>query len=91
MGRKCADDERRRHHKPSFFVRIFFRRNTTIQGEIQWMEGRQTQHFRSALELLSLIQEAVDRSEDSDLHQTFRSWEESSPERCTGAQQDSGS
>ncbi len=60
--------------KPSFFVRILFRQNTSWQGEIQWMEGQKTRRFRSALELLSLIEEALELSESLEACYEFRHW-----------------
>lgn len=60
--------------KPSFFVRILFRQNTSWQGEIQWMEGQRTRRFRSALELLSLIEEALELSESPEACYEFRHW-----------------
>jgi len=41
-----------------FFVRIQYRRNTSWQGTIQWMDGKQQMIFRSALELGNLINDA---------------------------------
>ncbi|MBU3191196.1 hypothetical protein K9O30_18330 [Clostridium bowmanii] len=43
----------------SFLVRIKYRQNTSWQGMIQWLDGKQTRHFRSCLELIMLIKEAL--------------------------------
>lgn len=43
----------------SFAVYVMFRRNATWQGTVTWMEGNQSRHFRSVLELVSLISSAV--------------------------------
>lgn len=47
---------------PTFFVRIHYRQNSTWQGSIQWLEGRSTRYFRSALEMIMLMQEAIAKS-----------------------------
>lgn len=46
----------------TFVVRILFRRNATWQGTVSWKEKRCQVNFRSFLELLLLMQEAVGRS-----------------------------
>ncbi|MGH4140366.1 hypothetical protein [Clostridium sp.] len=43
----------------AFLVRIKYRQNTSWQGTIQWLDGKQTRHFRSCLELVMLIEEAL--------------------------------
>ncbi len=41
-----------------FFIRIQYRRNSSWQGTIQWLNGRETCIFRSVLELGNLINNA---------------------------------
>jgi len=43
----------------TFAVRVLFRQNATWQGSVTWLEGRQEQSFRSALELIFLINSAL--------------------------------
>lgn len=43
----------------TFAVRILFRQNASWQGSVTWMEGRQEQSFRSVLELILLIDNAL--------------------------------
>lgn len=43
----------------TFVVRILFRQHTSWQGVVTWSEGRQEKNFRSALELLVLIDSAL--------------------------------
>ena len=50
-------------HKASFIVRVTSRQNATWQGSISWTERGVTKHFRSALELIKLIDSAVDEEE----------------------------
>ena len=54
------DAERSSIEAPTaFLVKIKYRQNTSWQGTIQWLEGKQTRHFRSCLELVMLIEEAL--------------------------------
>ena len=43
----------------TFSIRILFRQNASWQGSITWLEGRQEQSFRSVLELILLIDNAL--------------------------------
>ena len=43
----------------TFAIRILFRQNASWQGRITWLEGKQEQVFRSALELILLIDNAL--------------------------------
>jgi Holliday junction resolvase-like predicted endonuclease len=44
--------------KATFVVHIQFRQSATWQGSITWVEKDRTQNFRSALEMLKLMDEA---------------------------------
>lgn len=46
--------------KGTFIVKILNTQNSTWQGTVTWVEQRRTQNFRSALELLKLIDGAVE-------------------------------
>ena len=46
----------------TFSLRIMFRQNSSWQGSLAWMEGKLEESFRSALELLMLIDSALDRA-----------------------------
>jgi hypothetical protein len=61
--------------KAEFFVRVLFRRNASWQGEIQWLEGEKTKSFRSVLELISLMQEAMEATGSPEADYTVRSWD----------------
>lgn len=50
----------------SFVVRVQHRQNGSWQGRITWMEKDQTLCFRSAWELLKLIESAVETIKDSE-------------------------
>ena len=43
----------------TFALRILFRQNASWQGSVTWLEGRQEQSFRSVLELILLLDSAM--------------------------------
>lgn len=45
--------------KGTFIIRVLYRQNATWQGNIQWIEGKKSQNFRSELELIKLIDDAI--------------------------------
>lgn len=47
----------------TFSLRILFRQNASWQGSVSWLEGKQEESFRSALELLLLMDSAICASE----------------------------
>lgn len=56
----------------NFLIRIRFRQNASWQGTIHWLDGKESKNFRSMLEIVTLIQEALDRQEKGS--QNLRSW-----------------
>ena len=46
----------------TFAVQILFRRNASWQGNIIWLDKKQTQNFRSVLELIVLINSALEET-----------------------------
>lgn len=54
----------RRGKRATFRLRILFRRNTSWQGLVTWVEGRQEESFRSALELVMLLDSALCAQEE---------------------------
>lgn len=52
-------EEPRRGSLATFRLRILFRQNTSWQGVLTWVEGRQEQSFRSFLELATLLDSAL--------------------------------
>lgn len=46
--------------KGTFIVKIYNRKNATWQGSVTWTERQKEQYFRSALELLKMIESALD-------------------------------
>ena len=48
----------------TFILKILNRQNSTWQGSVTWVEEEKTQNFRSALELLKLIDGALDEKQE---------------------------
>ena len=53
----------KRRHKGTFIVKLDDCKHGTWQGKVVWAEENVTEYFRSALELIKLIDEAVNASE----------------------------
>ena len=51
--------------KGTFEIAIKFTQNSTWQGQIHWVEKNKKQNFRSALEMLKLMDEALKESEEN--------------------------
>ncbi|MBS3943071.1 MAG: hypothetical protein KGZ32_02340 [Dethiobacter sp.] len=65
-----------RHAKgQSFLIQIKFRQDSCWQGTIQWLEGKKTCSFRSLLEMLLLIDEALEKTAAPGEKRDSRSWE----------------
>lgn len=43
----------------TFAIRVLFRQNTSWQGAVAWLEGRREERFRSVLELILLMDNAL--------------------------------
>ena len=43
----------------TFSMRILFRQNASWQGSLNWVEGQQEEYFRSVLELMVLLDNAL--------------------------------
>lgn len=50
--------------KKTFIVDILDCQNDTWQGSLSWVQGNQKKNFRSALELIKLIDSAVEDNEN---------------------------
>ena len=51
-------------NKGTFEISVKFMQNSSWQGEIHWVEKSKKQNFRSALEMLKLMDEALAESAD---------------------------
>ena len=49
----------------TFSIRILFRQNASWQGAVNWIEGNQEVYFRSVLELIVLMDDALGYSKDA--------------------------
>ena len=47
--------EQMMEERKAFVVQILSRENATWQGTVTWLDGKQTRPFRSALELIRLM------------------------------------
>lgn len=67
-------------NESNFYIRILFRQNVTYQGTIEWISGSKDQnkkrYFRSLLEMISLINEAVEMNDGKNTDYKIRKWEE---------------
>ena len=59
-----ADMEKRRGEQDTFIVRIQYRQNATWQGHVTWVDENKTVPFRSALELIKLIDSTQNEQTD---------------------------
>ena len=51
--------------KNTFVINVLFRQNASWQGTIQWVNQNKTQHFRSTLELIKLMDSALESEEEA--------------------------
>ena len=49
--------------RETFVVHIIDQENATWQGQVTWLEKKETRSFRSLLELIRLMDGAVDKEE----------------------------
>ena len=61
------DDREHSSNKGTFEVSVKFMQNATWQGQIHWIEKNQKQNFRSVLEMLKLMDEALTGSAEEEL------------------------
>ncbi|HNX99543.1 MAG TPA: hypothetical protein PKN39_02075 [Oscillospiraceae bacterium] len=55
-----TDDDNQRGRAATFALRVLFRQNASWQGSVSWMEGNREESFRSVLELLFLMNSALE-------------------------------
>ena len=82
-GKRSENEMRQRDKKaptpsggPTFFIRIHYRQNASWQGSIQWLEGNSTKFFRSHLEMIMLMQEAMEKTGSVEAECEFQSWDD---------------
>lgn len=80
------DDEFFLETATSFSVKIEYRQNTSWQGTIKWLNGKQTRHFRSCLEMMMLIEDALTSDKGESERIEFHSWDENDDVKILGKQ-----
>ena len=66
--------------RETFVIQVLNQQNATWQGLITWTEGRQTQPFRSTLELIKLMDSALTEENGES---SFIDWKEKKQTRDT--------
>jgi hypothetical protein len=61
---EAPEDGPLRGREATFSLRVLFRQNASWQGSVTWMESQKEQLFRSVLELLMLIRDALPQEEN---------------------------
>ncbi|MDL2237759.1 hypothetical protein LJC56_08030 [Christensenellaceae bacterium OttesenSCG-928-K19] len=49
---------------PTFVIKVQYRQNASWQGMIQWLKGEKETQFKSALELIKLMDSVIARDDD---------------------------
>jgi len=70
--------------KPEFMIRIILRHNATWQGELNWLNADRRIHFRSMMEMIALMEEAMEISGEPKAEYKFRSWQDETDNVSTG-------
>lgn len=65
---------KKEYGKATFTIQIQFQQHSTWQGTITWAEGGKSQKFRSELEMIKLMMEAVPCSQDDETQNDLNSW-----------------
>lgn len=68
-----TDFKRQNEKKTATFVlHIRFRKNKSWQGSIEWLEKKQTLYFRSALELIKIIDSTNEQGYQVEVLDTYK-------------------
>ena len=59
--------------KATFIVQVQFKQNATWQGTITWTEKKKEQRFRSTLEMIKLMNDAV--AETGQIQEPMAAWQ----------------
>lgn len=60
--------------KPDFLIRMHLSQNASWQGEVRWLNTDQLVYFRSLLELIALMQSAIEISGLPETEYSLRCW-----------------
>jgi len=61
-----SDEKKQGNRKETFLLQIKFQENSSWQGTMTWIEKKKDQRFRSTLEMIKLIDNALESSSDKD-------------------------
>ena len=76
MSSSNHNNQSQQHKDLVFFVRVQYRCNSSWQGTVQWLDGKQQVIFRSALELGNLINDAKhSKSSGSQNKNKMKKWD----------------
>ncbi|WP_042435653.1 hypothetical protein [Faecalispora jeddahensis] len=53
-----------KEEKATFVINVLYRNDSTWQGNLHWLEGDKESAFRSEIELLSLMDSAMDLTKE---------------------------
>lgn len=67
---ECKEFETKFGEKATFIIKVQFRQNASWQGTITWAEKNKVQNFRSALEMIKLMDDAVENEDKEDIQPT---------------------
>ena len=62
----ASNDECQTGKAATFLIRILFRQNASWQGSILWLEGKREESFRSVLELIFLMNDALNAQKSAE-------------------------
>lgn len=60
---ELSEEDSRRGDHSTFELKVIFRRNSSWQGILLWLETQQKEHFRSVLEMVILMDSALRRQQ----------------------------
>lgn len=61
-----TDMSERQKKTETFIIKVLDQQNATWQGSVTWVDEQQEQYFRSALELLKLIDGALGKNNEDE-------------------------
>ena len=64
MKENIFNETIQRGDKPTFIIKVQYRQNTSWQGTIKWVENDVEKTFRSTLELIRLMDSAIEKDEE---------------------------
>jgi len=74
-GERSMKEQLQSGRKATFVVEVQFQQNNTLQGTIRWLEEKRSQRFRSTLELMKLMDDALKRSNEKSMPSEELEWE----------------